>query len=193
MVLEDYTLKHVWGPKTQQAYPFKGSRQDSDPDQGSRRHLHISGIQPRGNSHGLLVKGRERAGGKLPERFSQRQKKPDPGQALRPFLRSCLFSSRSHKDCSVRDPPSGIAKSRGDRSALAQPGSHTIQTRGLNRSLIRLRDPIKDPTDMQSEYSQGMEEGMSEMSISMHVHDKTRRYSSTREKQTRLLQYKQVQ
>ena len=26
---------------------------------------------------------------------------------------------------------------------------------------------------MQSEYSQGMEEGMSEMSISMHVHDKT--------------------
>jgi hypothetical protein len=46
---------------------------------------------------------------------------------------------------------------------------------------------------MQSEYSQGMEEGMSEMSIGMHVHDKTRRYSSTREKQTRLLQYKQVQ
>ena len=34
---------------------------------------------------------------------------------------------------------------------------------------------------------------MSEMSIGMHVHDKTRRYSSTREKQTRLLQYKQVQ
>ena len=43
MILEDYTLKHVWGPKTQQAYPFKGSRQDSDPDQGSRRNLHISG------------------------------------------------------------------------------------------------------------------------------------------------------
>ena len=34
---------------------------------------------------------------------------------------------------------------------------------------------------------------MSEMSIGMHVHDKTRRYSSTREKQTILLQYKQVQ
>ena len=32
---------------------------------------------------------------------------------------------------------------------------------------------------MQSEYSQGMEEGMSEMSIGMHVHDKTRRYRST--------------
>ena len=64
MVLEDYTLKHVWGPKTQQAYPFKGSRQDSDPDLGSRRNLHISGA-----NH--------------PERFSQRrQKKPDPGQAL---------------------------------------------------------------------------------------------------------------
>ena len=43
MVLEDYTLKHVWGPKTQQAYPVEGSRQDSDPDQGSRRNLHISG------------------------------------------------------------------------------------------------------------------------------------------------------
>ena len=31
------------------------------------------------------------------------------------------------------------------------------------------------------------------MSIGMHVHDKTRRYRSTREKQTILLQYKQVQ
>ena len=40
-----------------------------------------------------------------------------------------------------------------------------------------------------------MVERMSEMNIStgMHVHDKTRRYSSTREKQTILLQYKQVQ
>ena len=38
-----------------------------------------------------------------------------------------------------------------------------------------------------------MVERMSEMNIStgMHVHDKTRRYSSTREKQTILLQYKQ--
>ena len=42
MVLEDYTLKHVWGPKTQQVHPFEGSRQDSDPDQGSRRNLHNS-------------------------------------------------------------------------------------------------------------------------------------------------------
>jgi len=38
-----------------------------------------------------------------------------------------------------------------------------------------------------------MKEGMSEMSIGMHVHDKTRRYSSTREKQTILLHDKQMQ
>ena len=34
---------------------------------------------------------------------------------------------------------------------------------------------------------------MSEMSIGMHVHDKTRRYRSTMEKQTILLRYRQVQ
>ena len=146
MVLEDYTLKHVWGPQIQT--PIKA------PVAASTSRVSNPGSPLLGFSHpgatltGCLVKGRESAGGKLPERFSQRQKRPDPGQALRPFLRSCLFSSRSHRDCSVRDPPSGIAKARGDRSALAQPGSHTIQTRGLNRSLIRLRDPIKDPTDM---------------------------------------------
>jgi len=44
-----------------------------------------------------------------------------------------------------------------------------------------------------SGYSQGMEEGMSEMSMGMHVHDKTRGYRSTRDKQTILLEYKQVQ
>jgi hypothetical protein len=38
-----------------------------------------------------------------------------------------------------------------------------------------------------------MKEGMSEMSIGLHVHDKTRRYSSTREKQTILLHDKQMQ
>jgi len=34
---------------------------------------------------------------------------------------------------------------------------------------------------------------MSEMSMGMHVHDRTRGYRSTRDKQTILLQYKQVQ
>ena len=38
---------------------------------------------------------------------------------------------------------------------------------------------------MQSEYSQGMEEGMSEMSIGMRIHDKTRRYSSAQSHKTK--------
>ena len=70
MVLEDYTLKHVWGLRTSTVQRiFK----DSDPDQGSRRNLHNS----------LRTCARQLS------RFSQRQKKPDPGQALRPFLRNC--------------------------------------------------------------------------------------------------------
>ena len=70
MVLEDYTLKHVWGLRPSTA---RGIYKDSDPDQGSRRNLHNS----------LRTCARQLS------RFSQRQKKPDPGQALRPFLRNC--------------------------------------------------------------------------------------------------------
>jgi len=103
MVLEDYTLKHVWGPKTQQAYPFEGSRQDSDPDQGSRRNLHISGAQ-------------------CPERFSQRQKKPDPGQALRPFLRNCLFSNRSQgRDGADKLRPASIMRPQSNLIQFMRP------------------------------------------------------------------------
>ena len=39
MVLEDYTLKHVWGLKPSTT---RGIYKDSDPDQGSRRNLHNS-------------------------------------------------------------------------------------------------------------------------------------------------------
>ena len=75
MVLEDYTLKHVWGPQIQT--PIKAPVAASTSRVSNRReYLEFP------HSHGLLVKGRERAGGKLPECFSQRQKKPDPGQAL---------------------------------------------------------------------------------------------------------------
>ena len=75
------------------------------------------------------------------------KRNPTPAKPSAPSCATALFSNRSQKDCSVRDPRR-IAESRGFLSALAQPGSHTIQTRGLNRSLIRLRDPIKDPTDV---------------------------------------------
>ena len=61
MVLEDYTLKHVWGPQIQT--PIKAPVATSTTR---------CGLMP-----------------STTERFSQRQKKPDPGQALRPFLRNC--------------------------------------------------------------------------------------------------------
>ena len=106
MVLEDYTLKHVWGPKTQQVYPFEGSRQDSGPDQGSRRNLHNS----------------LRTCAKQLSRFSQRQKKPDPGQALRPFLRNCLFSNRSQgRDGADKLRPASIMRPQSNLIQFMRP------------------------------------------------------------------------
>ena len=54
------------------------------------------------------------------------KRNPTPAKPSAPSCATALFSNRSQKDCSVRDPRR-IAKSRGSLSALAQPGSHTSQ------------------------------------------------------------------
>ena len=96
MVLEDYTLKHVWGPQIQT--PIKA------PVAASTSRLSNPGsftqwVSPLSR---LLVKGRERAGGKLPERFSQRQKKPDPGQAHRDVApRVKIVTVRASYECAA--------------------------------------------------------------------------------------------
>ena len=72
MVVEDYTLKHVWGPQIQT--PIKA------PVAASTSRVSNPGSPLLGFSHpgatltGCLVKGRESAGGKLPERFSLSQR-----------------------------------------------------------------------------------------------------------------------
>jgi hypothetical protein len=94
-ILEDYTLKYVWGPKTQQLHPFGAPVKIQTPSKAP--------VATSTTRAGLtqLVAARQLS------RFSQRQKKPDLGQALRPFLRNCtvleqipegLFCSRSQKD-----------------------------------------------------------------------------------------------
>ena len=104
MVLEDYTLKHVWGPRPDTMHTRSGlpsrfrprSRLPSQPP-------HLGGIY-------------------LPERFSQRQKKPDPGQALRPFLRSCLFSNRSQgRDGADKLRPASIMRPQSNLIQFMRP------------------------------------------------------------------------
>ena len=72
-ILEDYTLKYVWGPKTQQLHPIRAPVKIQTPIKAP--------VATSTTRCGLMPS--------TTERFSQRQKKPDPGQALRPFLRNC--------------------------------------------------------------------------------------------------------
>ena len=103
MVLEDYTLKHVWGLKPSTA---RGIYKDSDPDQGSRRNLHISGafISPSASANA--------------------KRNPTPAKPSAPSCATALFSNRSQG----RDGADWL------RPASMRPQAQTLE--GVTRPLI---------------------------------------------------------